>query len=131
MAGYVRQAKVYKLRFDDPEMNGLVVRMHGLTAGQLLETGRWSEDPEGVESLFRLFASKLVDWNLEEPEGVPVPTTYEAVLGQEDDLILAVIAAWQEAVAGVPAPLAKRSNGGGPSLVASLPMEPLSSSQAS
>lgn len=129
--GYVREPTVYRLRFEDPAMNGLIVRVAGLTTGELLELVRLGSDPGEVEKLFRLFAAKLVDWNLEQPEGVSVPATYEGVLSQEDGFVLQLIDAWQEAVAGVPAPLARTSGGGRPSPVASIPMVPLSENRAS
>ncbi|HEY5986051.1 MAG TPA: hypothetical protein VIV12_06640 [Streptosporangiaceae bacterium] len=137
MAGYVHQRKVYKLTFDDPEMGGLVVRVRGLTTGELLQFSRLrgtvddAEAADAAERMLRQFAAKLVSWNLEEPEGMPVPATYEALLGLDDDFVMTLVDSWVEAVAGVPAPLGPSSNGGGPSPVASPPTEPSSASRAS
>ena len=135
--GYVRDRKIYKLVFADPEFDGLEVRARGLTTAELLEmqalepTGNEAEDATKLERQLQLFAGKLVSWNLEEPEGVPVPTTLDGVKTQELDFIMQVIDAWMRAVMGIAAPLGPPSNSGGTSLEASLPMEPLSASRAS
>jgi hypothetical protein len=61
----------------------------------------------------------------------PVPPTLEGVKSQDYEFMLEVIGEWMTAIGGVPAPLGQRSAGGVPSVVASLPMAPLSPSQAS
>jgi hypothetical protein len=131
-AGYRPQRKVYKLTFADPEMGGLVVRARGLTLGELLELSRLRDGgPEELAQMFRLFAGKLVEWNVEGDDGSPLPATYESLLSLDDDFALSIVDAWTSVTTDVQPPLGQTSNGGGPSLVASLPMEPLSSSQAS
>lgn len=131
--GYVREPTVYSLTFADGELAGLKVRIKALSVGETIALNKMGE-----EEAARLFADKLIAWNLEEPhpemEGCPilaVPATYEAVLAQEDDFIAKILTAWLERAAGVDIPLGKRLNGGETSLVASLPMEPLSQNQAS
>lgn len=136
--GYRPKRKTYRLRFADPEMKGLVVEASSVPVGtfkdiiKLLGTIETTEDDaEAVARLFEMFADALVTWNLEDDSGEPVPTTVEGIDSQDFDFMLAVIMSWVSSVGDVPAPLEQTSNGGGPSLVASLPMEPLSASQAS
>ena len=140
--GYDRKqhAKVFLLKFEDEEMAGLEVRvrttsMAGLTAMAKLAglaNGRdiSREDIEQLDPLFELFIDCLESWNLEDA-GEPVPTTKEALLAQDLDFALTVIAAWIEAAAGVSGPLGEKSNAGGLSLAGSIPMETLSASRAS
>jgi len=127
MAGYELEPKVYNLTFADHP--GLKVRTAGLSVRQLLDLARWDE-ADATEKLLALFASKLISWNLE-CDGEPVPCDYESILDLDDDLVLEVIGAWQEAVAGVPAPLGGRSPSGKPSPEASPPTGPSSVSPPS
>lgn len=151
--GYVRQAKVYKLVFDDPDMNGLVVRARSVPMNVFLSIAQAAEgvditDPEAVKelatpenmgmvgTLFEAFAHALVEWNLQEQvedDGpvVDVPPTLEGIYSQDMDFILKVIEAWMTAIAGVSNPLAGSSPGGKQSLEASIPMETSSPSLAS
>ena len=137
MSGYVRPAKTFLLKFADPEYAGLEVRVKSLPVGQLLKVGRFADtareafDLSMVEDLFTAFAGSLISWNLEEPEGVPVPATLDGVLSQETDFMIAVALEWATTLAGVSADLGKDSSSGPISPALSLPMEPLSPSLAS
>jgi hypothetical protein len=140
--GFVRN-KVYRLVFDDPEMDGLIVKARSLPLGQLLKFTKMSKQSldglpaderiEVVTDLIETFAKALISWNLESEaeEGglrLPVPATKEGLHAQDFDFVLEIIMAWMETVMSVSAPLGRRSSAGGPSLEASIPMEPLSMS---
>lgn len=130
--GYRRQPKVYRLVFD--EHPGLIVRARSASVAMVLEVTELQNatlDQVVAEQLFRLFAAQLLSWNLETEEGEQVPATYEGLVTEEWEFVLMIIMSWMEAVTGVSAPLDQPSNGGGPSLVESLPMELLSPSRAS
>lgn len=136
--GYVRQRKIYRLRFEDPDMNGLIVRARSVPMGELLAIGtaaadfeNGSRDPQGLGQMFEVFASALVEWNLEEPDGTPVPTTVDGLYAQDIDFLMEIIQAWIEAIQGVAGPLGQPSPSGGPSLAATIPMETKSPSRAS
>ncbi len=140
MSGYVREPKVYRLRFEDEEMAGLIVRARSTTLGAFLDvaglvgmdvTRATQEDLRKLTDLFATFEGALIDWNLEEPEGVPVPTTQEGIQSQPVDFIMRIIAAWIEAISDVPGPLEAGSSAGRPSVPPSIPMEVLPASQAS
>lgn len=141
---YVRKKKILKLVFEDPEMSGLVVRAKSVPLGQLLKLMKLAdldtenlttEDLGLVDEVLSLFARSLVDWNLEneDEEGVrtPVPATYEGVQEQDLDFVINIVSAWVEAMAGVSAPLPKRSDSGATFPEGSLPMVALSGSRAS
>lgn len=136
--GYVRQRKTYRLIFDDAEFAGLEV----VTASASVATYRHiaglatrdfgvkptADDLAAADHLFEAFAEVLMSWNLEEPEGVPVPATVDGLRAQDLPFAMAIIVAWMTAVAGVSVPLGLPSSGGDAALVASLPMEVLSPS---
>lgn len=133
--GYVRQRKLYRLRFDDEEMAGLVVRAKSVPLGAFLEMVKLMdldtssvtpEDAEHLDELFSRFAGALVDWNLEEPEGVPVPATFEGLKSQDIDFTMQILRAWIAALSQVPDFLPPGSSNGERSLEVSIPMEPLS-----
>lgn len=139
--GYVRN-KIYRLVFEDPDMDGLEVRAKSVPLGQMLEfTKLQGQDLENLPrdrqaetmtAMLETFAGVLVDWNLEEdtPAGrVPVPATLDGLKTLDFDFVMQIIVAWMDAIMAVAAPLGRSSRFGGPSLEASIPMEPLSVSQ--
>jgi hypothetical protein len=133
--GYKRNPKIYKLTWDaDTDYPGLEVQVRTLTMGQVLtmRAGKNDDDgKDGVQASVELLAERIVAWNLEDETGQPVPTTMDAILEEDDDLILDIINRWTDAVSAVRAPLQQSSPSGEPSLVASVPMEALSPSLAS
>jgi hypothetical protein len=134
MGGYKRKAKNYVLAFEDPEMDGLEVRVKSMSVGKVREFLAKSRSNEvDVGATFDDFADGLLSWNLLDDDDQPVPPTRVGIDAQDVDFIMAIVTAWMETITGVPDadPLDGRSNSGEPSLVASLPMEPLSASQAS
>lgn len=148
--GYKRKAKVYKLVFTDPELDGLEVRARSITLADLLNVTRLQAlqtmSEQDINDLLVYFAKALVSWNVElpaadddtdgdggkdAPPAVPVPATLDGMLELDWPLMNAIMMAWADAIAGVPAPLPSGSPSGGPSLEQSIPMEPLSASRAS
>lgn len=124
--GYKRQTTTYKLQFTGTEYAGLEVEARSISAGRLLKLIRLAElatagaerrgltqdDMTAIDGLFTGFAGALIRWNLEDEDGTPVPTTVDGVKSQDFEFIMAVIGAWIEAVAGVPADLGKDSTSG-------------------
>lgn len=133
--------KSYVLEFDDPDYEGLEIRMRGLTLNELFEFDRLEEacaatptDIAATEKAVRLrnelFAHKVIDWNLEEG-GVAAPFTAEWLGTQDPGFVGRMLMAWRNAVAGVSSPLDGSSTSGNLSLVEQIPMETLSHNQAS
>lgn len=143
--GYKQPRTIYRLTFEDPRYEGLEIRMRSLPLGQYLDfqvkleqfdTDRdrplTEEDVEKFNTVLRMLAACLVDWNLEEEDGRPLPTTFEVLADQEYDFLMDIIGAFQAAVAGVSEELGKGSGSGETSPAElELPMEPLSPSRAS
>lgn len=106
-----------------PGEDGLVVRMRGIKVGKLRRLV--SSEGDNVEEVLSLILDGLVSWNLEDENGIPVPTTMEGLEDQEMDLITGIIEAWTESVTGVPEELGKGSGSGAISPVALPTMETL------
>lgn len=131
--GFEYNPKLRKLIFEDPEMAGLEARVKLPAMAVVLKVASMQGarvDADGFKDLVADFADCLVEWNLEK-KGEPVPPTLEGLLEQDQDLLIMLVDAWQSGLAGVDAPLETPSRDGEPSLVASIPMAPLSESQAS
>jgi hypothetical protein len=135
VTGYRKPAKHYRLIFDDDEYRGLEVVVRSASIGAYLdftEMGRdigeagnlRNEQVKGrVEQLLDGFATALVEWNLQEDDGTPVPATLAGVRAQEYVFMLPVINTWLDAVGRPSPPLGGGSPPGDPTLEASLPME--------
>lgn len=147
MGGYRRKAKVYKLNFSDPEMDGLTVMAKSVTTGRLMKLMRLAvrfseerggvkrefteDDLEAIEGLLTGFAKALVEWNLLDDDDQPVPATLEGLQDQEFDFALTIVMAWLNAVGGVSKDLGKDSTSGRSFPEVSIPMELLSPSPTS
>jgi hypothetical protein len=129
--GFVRQKKIFKLVFADPEMEGLEVRIRSMSIEQALDVAELAtvaaNQRDRIYQLTDALAAGIVSWNLEELDDQevpqPVPATAAGLRSQDLDLLLAIVRAWINAVLAVSPPLAKPSPDGGPSLEASIPME--------
>lgn len=131
--GYTRKSKIYKLRFEGTEQDGLEVRVRGLTVGQL--NGMADDEAEDTAAARRrmrqLLADQLIDWNMEDEDGNPLPCTMASIDTLDPLELAAIINAWTSAITQVSGPLPQTSDGGPPSEVGQIPMEPLSESLAS
>jgi hypothetical protein len=127
--GFRPEKKVFRLKFEDSELEGLEVMAGGTTTGEMLDL----QDAEKGQVAFaiEMLGKRLISWNLEEEDGTPVPANADGLRSQDPDFVRAIIAAWTEAIGGVEAPLRAGSDSGETSLAASIPMEPLSQSRAS
>jgi len=141
MSGFRRERKIYKLRFADPELGGLIVRMRPAPVRAILNATKlagFASDPgsidtEGLDalaSMFRDFADALVDWNLLDNGGEPVPATFDGVCGEDAEFIFRLFAVWTEKSSGVSQNLDQTSNGGGSLDLALIPVELSSTSPA-
>jgi hypothetical protein len=136
--GYRRKVVHYKLKFENPEYEGLEVIAKSLPLGDFLEfqktasvpVNAMAATPEAVAkrndasvSMFKMFAENLISWNLETEDGKPVPATYKGIISQDFSFILDIIKAWMDAIASVPKASEAALNGSGTYLEPSIPME--------
>lgn len=129
---YVPNRRLYRVVFEG-ELGGLEVttRSSGYTVyEQIAELADHTPssppsgaDREAMRDLLEAFAAVLVEWNLEEPAGVPVPCTLAGLKTQEPAFVHGVVAGWLDAVAEVLAASneAQLAN----AFEATLPVEPL------
>ena len=138
--GFKVQRRTYKLKFDEPEYEGLEVTAHSINTEQFLEImeaqavkaegGKAGKDAN--RKMLTMLAAALVSWNAEDEDGNPIPPTFDGLLGQDPSFGLRLVGAWTDAVAGVSTPLPETSSAGTPSaLEASIPMDVPSESLAS
>lgn len=114
--GYVHQRKTYRLVFEG-NLAGLEVVAKSASAASYkriasFATREWgnpmsNEDLGEFEALCEAFAAVLVEWNLEEEHEVksrlvrrPVPPTLKGLMDQDLELVMAIVMAWMDAVAG-------------------------------
>jgi hypothetical protein len=131
--GYVLKKRTFLLRFEDCEglsFEGLEVRCRSTSMAKYYELidlavgGGGAEDkPTHRAAMAGELASLIVSWNLQEEidgEVRNVPVTAAGILDQEEYFLIKLFSAWIEAVASVPAPLARTSSGGERSEVPSI-----------
>ncbi|TDC47637.1 hypothetical protein E1281_25895 [Actinomadura sp. KC345] len=131
--GYRRKAKLITLKFADPEYIGFECVVKSLPVKQFLKLAALqdSEEVEAVEALLQMFTRALVRWNLEDDDGRPVPTTYDAVAELDFDFVMDLIDRWTAAMGGVDEDLGKGSTSGQSFPEVSIPTELLSPSPVS
>lgn len=129
------QRSTLKLVFDDPELEGLEVRAHRLSAGALLTISRmrnadWNGDggAQAVDDLAGQLVTALIDWNLEDENEVPVELTARNLADVDYKMLFAISDALLGASSGVSRPLPQPSSDTDTSVEASIPMETLSES---
>lgn len=101
--GYRPRVDVYLLQFDDPEWVGLEVRVEEPSVAQIDAVAAMPSDPQQADQAFRqlceALAPALVEWNLEDRSGQPVPATLDGLRSQTIRTVRAVAGAWLNAVA--------------------------------
>lgn len=152
--GYRRVRPTYRLRFSDPELNGLIVEARGTSMAKLLDVSDAAAnldlgaimaandlsdlDTDVVKELFRVqratlepFVEALVSWNLEDEDGTPTPCTMEGLTSHDSALIQLIVEAWRDAQIGVKPPLPLPSGNGRQLPEVPMPMVPLSANPGS
>lgn len=137
--GYKPKRTLYRLHFDNPDLEGLevvtrsvsmdgLVKLLGLADGMDAADERQltAEDAGKMEELLRLFARMLVEWNVEDDDGTPVPANYEGLASQDFTFVLEIITAAGQGLMQAPPPL---PGGSGPA--GSAPPESLSLASSS
>jgi hypothetical protein len=149
--GFREKETVYALTFEG-DYEGLIVKVTDATTGEqqaiersagqlapLLTKRNDQIAPDEMTAalaasagLTDAFLEHLVEWNVEDSAGVPIPATREGLARVSSKLGRHIIQTWWNFVSGeLTAPLGAGSSSGEPSLEASLPMEPLSPSLTS
>src|SRR5262249_26996863 len=133
--GFRPEQTVYKLDFSDiPGLNGLVVKASACSVRDYNRMMSISVDDtvsalDYNEEVTKKFLEHLVEWNLDGPDGEPLPHTMEAREETERPVVMAIIRAWQSAMVTVPTQPKSPSPNGEISEEASLELGSQSESQ--
>jgi hypothetical protein len=131
--GFNANPTIYRLEFEDPALEGLVVRVRRGSVQIRYDYDHATTWQEQLE----IFQRVLVEWNLVDDESNPLPLTVDTMLATEDSVVQAMLNGW--VMAGRPAaPLEQPSTPGAseseppqpaadPELEASMTMTPLAS----
>jgi hypothetical protein len=135
--GFVKEPDVLKLTWDEgTKYSGLEVRAYMPSTGEYVKVvGMQRQDRlsvDDIEELYGIFAPRLIEWNLEVPDGEDgvkaIPATLEGLYSQDFDFISDVIIRWVLAIGSVEEELGKESPSGDPFPEESIPMDVLSAS---
>jgi hypothetical protein len=133
--GVVVGARQFELHLEGEQYADVKVITKGLTVGEALEFGEFldglriapvmtAEEVERRDVSYALFASRVVEWNLESAPGEPLSRDLAGMQALDWTWGRDFIRAWVTEVTEVPRPLAQPSTDGTPLEVASIPMEP-------
>ena len=100
-----------RITFEGTDYDGAEIQVRlSVTFGQFIAL-RESAQGEDQEAMARLFGENvLMDWNLEDADGKPIPADGDGMLAIPLELTNLIVQHWVEAVSGVPAPLEPQSN---------------------
>jgi hypothetical protein len=118
--GYRTPRRTYTLPLGS-DFAGLDVTVRSVSINEYMKLAGFTGDNVPVSYALDQFRLNLIDWNLEDEDGTPIPVTQAG--DQDKELILALTTAWVTSLHGVPDPLEPSSPDGGPSLAESIPME--------
>lgn len=129
--GFMPKSTVYTLDFEGTEYDGLQVRMRASTLGALFDAPELLGIKERVDAAaggglslpaaddlnrfvdqYRDLAEHLVSWNIDAPDGTPLPATLDGLKTLELPLVGQIVQTWQSAMAGVVPPLPGGSSSG-------------------
>jgi len=104
--GFRLPEKTARITFEGTDYDGAEIRvLLSVTFGKFVAL-RESAQGEDQEKMARLFGQDvLMDWNLEDDDGTPIPADGDGMLAIPIALTNLVVQYWVEAVAGVASPL--------------------------
>ncbi|MFJ5984304.1 hypothetical protein [Lentzea sp. NPDC092896] len=134
--GFVRQRPILVLDFEGTELDGLTVRAERCSIADYIAIGNAIQRPTSslddfgrdIAELQELVIPRLIEWDLEEEDGTPIPLTAEYIVQQDKQFQLDLFNAYRYGNVLVPRPLGKPSDSGEPSPEESIPMDVLSES---
>ena len=125
--GFRLQPKLYKLTFEDGDLDGLECTLEGVSLERFIELTTIADllgTPEGrtaenIEAQFSTLGGLLAEWNLEDDNG-PVEPSYDALKKFDFSYVQQIMQAYIQAFAAVPKDSNDDSSSGGTSEEASL-----------
>ena len=108
--GFRLPEKTARINFEGTDYDGAEIQLRLSVKFSEFIALRESAQGEDQETMARLFGETvLIDWNLEDADGNPIPANSDGMLAIPLELTNLVVQHWVEAVAGVPAPLPRAS----------------------
>lgn len=138
--GFTPKQTVYRLDFEDTDLDGLEVRIRGGKLAQaftsaglvgITESNATAADVQLMLSQYQDLANHIVEWNLDDEDGNPVVADLGGLQTLELRYVKMIADAWQRAQVDVPGPLPQPSTSGRLPDVLSVPMAPIPESLAS
>lgn len=135
--GFTPKSTVLKLVFEEgTPLHGLTIRARPCTVGEWNDMLTWSAEKHSNsrevavanDRIAALFLEHVIDWDLEIPEGEPVPLTLEGWRNLDNNHAGIIITAWQVAMVGIPKISSLNSSNGKTSEEQSLDLAKLSES---
>lgn len=105
--GFNANPTIYRLEFEDPALEGLVVRVRRGSVQIRYDFDQATTWQGQLECL----QQALVEWNLVDDDDEPLPLTVDAMLATEDKVVDAILNGWVQA-SRPPAPLGQPSTPG-------------------
>jgi hypothetical protein len=143
---YTRKPKVFRVSFEEPHpLAGLTIQTKGLSVkefaafglrlGEVALVEKAGSDADqlaelknlmgAIDEVKAMFADALIEWDMLNEDGTPVPATLEGVVSLDDDEFFGIVNEWLVAIGGVDDSTGKESSPGAIPILADS-MEPLS-----
>lgn len=104
--GFKVPKKTFRLVFEDEDYAGAEIVCRSVKLSELFEITGMSDKPK---EMFRRFGDEVVvEWNLEDDDGKPLPADGEGMLAQPVEFSNVLVKAWSEGLTTVAAPLVKK-----------------------
>jgi hypothetical protein len=104
--GFRLPEKTARITFEGTDYDGEEIQLRLSVSFAQFIALRESAQGEDQEVMARLFGQNvLMDWNLEDDDGQPIPADGDGMLAIPIVLTNLIVQHWVEAVSGVPAPL--------------------------
>ena len=122
--GFRLPERTARITFEGTDYDGAEIRVRLSVSFAQFIALRESAQGEDQEGMARLFGETvLMDWNLEDDAGQPIPANGEGMLEIPLSLAMLVVQHWVEAVSGVSSPLPEESGDTNMLVAASTAME--------
>ena len=109
--GFRLPERTAKINFEGTDYDGAEIQLRLSVSFAQFIALRESAQGDDQESMARLFGQNvLMDWNLEDADGKPIPADGDGMLAIPLELTNLIVQHWVEAVSGVPAPLEPQSS---------------------
>lgn len=135
--GFTPKPTILKLVFEeDTPLHGLTVKARPCTVGEWNDMLDWADEKHSSSTevhaandrVAALFIEHIVEWDLEIPEGTPVPITLDGWHKIDNGHADILITAWQVAMVGIPKTSKSESSSGAASEEQQLDLASLSES---